>query len=147
MNKSTKSTKSALKTRKTGLVGRPAYVLNFPRGAFTYADAFAANPKVCKLTVRNRVNEKVGEKFLTRLDRTVKTGEPGKPAFLFIRTAMALAAEARRKNRNPAPAVEAESIVPVVVATEAVNTEVPVEAPVEDPTVVAGPEVEVAVAA
>jgi hypothetical protein len=136
----TKAVKT-VKTIKTGKVGRPAFDLKYPRGTFTYADAFALNPEVCKLTVRNHVDEKVAENFLTKLDKTVKTGKPGKPAFLFIRTAMAKAAEARRKPSAETPVVP-EGVAEVAVSvneTVPATEDVVADTAAVDPMVIAGP--------
>lgn len=106
----TSATKSRkIRTVKTGNVGRPAYVLNFPRGKFNTAKAFAANDGVCKLTVRQGIDKAVAAGTLTKLKEVKTTGKAGRPSFLFISTAQLSAAsanlsKAKSKAKTVAPA-------------------------------------------
>lgn len=87
------------KTNKNS-VGRPYAEIVYPRGAFTINQLHEANPGLCSLTVRNHVNAKLNNKFLTLMKDTVKTGRPGKPAEKFIRTAVYKGLMTARKTRS-----------------------------------------------
>lgn len=109
MNTATATKSRKIRTVKTGNVGRPAYVLNFPRGKFNTAKAFDANAGVCKLTVRQGIDKAVAAGTLTKLKEVKTTGKAGRPSFLFISTAQLTAAsanlsKAKSKAKTVAPA-------------------------------------------
>jgi hypothetical protein len=111
----------ATKNEAVRKVGRPAAVLQFPRGAFTVAELAALNPTVCTLTVRNHIKEGLEGKFLVRMDKAVMTGEAGRPAHRYIRKSVADAFKAR-KGKAKAPAtvtVEVATVAPATAAVEA----------------------------
>jgi hypothetical protein len=125
-----KNTKNAVRS-----VGRPSAVITYPRGIFTMKDLFNINKDVCALTCIKHVQSDLDTKTLTLLKDTVKTGKVGKPAFRFIRTAVAKGLKAARKARqNDTVAVPVDVVVtPVVVDIPVVAEAIPavvVEAPV-----------------
>ena len=129
MNTTETNTVTSTETKRSA--GRPKAVLKYPRGSFTFAELFELNrgegkePAVCQLTVRNHIKASVKSGFLTRLEEKVETGKPGQPALRYIRTAVKKAAEARAAARS------------------IVNTEIPVETPVSEASLVEPPVVEV----
>ena len=126
MNTNTATATSAAKARKirtvkTGNVGRPAYVLNFPRGKFNTAKAFEANAGVCHLTIRQGIDKAVAAGTLTKLKEVKTTGKAGRPSFLFISTAQLTAASAnlskaksKAKVVAPSPETVAADSTPAV---------------------------------
>ena len=120
----------ATKNEAVRKVGRPAAVLQFPRGAFTVAELAALNPTVCTLTVRNKITAGLAEKFLVRLDKVEMTGEAGRPAYRYIRKSVADASKSRKgkaKAKAKAPAtvtVEVATVAPAEPAP-AVTLETP----------------------
>jgi hypothetical protein len=101
-------------------VGRPALDIKFPAGAFTINELHALNPQAkWSLTIRQHVQKQLKAGWLTKLPKTRPTGGVGKPADLFIRTAMFKAAGARKAARaalNETP-VAVDVVTPVVEAT------------------------------
>jgi hypothetical protein len=139
-----KTNKNAVRT-----VGRPAAVINYPRGIFTMKDLFNLNKDVCALTCIKHVQSDLDTKTLTLLKDTIKTGKVGKPAFRYIRTAVAKGLKSARKARKtdtvaiPVDATPAPAPVAVVADVSVVADSVPapvaviaVEAPAELTTVV-----------
>lgn len=130
ISKSTKAPRS---------VGRPSFKITYPRGAFTINQLFELNKTTVKwpLTVRQHVEKQIAGGFLTLLDSTVKTGKVGKPAFRYIRTAVAKSIEARKATKASGPVGPGVVEAPTVVAETAIPlTEVPAESL---PAVVAEP--------
>lgn len=92
--------------------GRPKVTLKYPRGAFTVEELYDLNrgekgrgkrAKVCKLTIRNHIAEKLGDGFLTEV-APVKSGKVGQPAKRYIRSAVKAALDAAHAARStPAP--------------------------------------------
>lgn len=94
-------------------VGRPAFTITYPRGAFTIKELHAANPQAkWALTIRQHVEKSLESGFLSKLDRKEVTGKVGKPADLFIRTAVLKAIEARKAAKAGTP-TEAPAVVEV----------------------------------
>jgi hypothetical protein len=115
--------------------GRPKFDLVYPRGIFTVDELFELNrgprgrgksAKVCKLTVRTHIANKVAEGFLTPVE-VVKSGKVGQPAKRYIRTAVKSALDAARAARSvEGGTTPAEPSIPAA--------EVPVEASLVDET-------------
>lgn len=128
-----KNNKSATKSSTPKSVGRPAFNLKFPRGAFTIAQLFELNKATVKwsLTIRQHVEKELAKGFLTKLTETVKTGKVGKPAHKFIRTAVLAGVKARKEGATP---TKSPTEVPVNTLVET-PAEVPVgvEASTEAP--------------
>ena len=67
--------------------GRPAKFINLVNDrSFTLKELFALNGDTPQLTVRKRVLKLVEAGVLTRLNKTAKSGQRGKPASLFVAT-------------------------------------------------------------
>ncbi len=135
--------------------GRPEAVLKYPRGSFTFKELYELNrgekgrgkrAKVCELTVRNHIAERLADGFLTKIG-IVETGKPGQPAHRYIRTAVKAAADAARaaraasaQNTPPAETPEASLVeVPVDEVAEVIPTpehSVVSTDPAADPTAV-----------
>ena len=94
-------------------VGRPSFTITYPRGAFTIKDLHASNPQAkWSLTIRQHVVKALKAGFLSKLPKTRPTGGVGKPADLFIRTAVLKAIEARKAAKGGTP-TEAPAVVEV----------------------------------
>jgi hypothetical protein len=106
-------------------VGRPSLTLKFPAGAFTVKELHALNPQAkWPLTIRQHIDKQLKVGFLSKMDRKEETGKVGKPADLFIRTAVLRAVEARK-------AAKAEVAPVAEVSLEAPAVEVPAPVAVE----------------
>jgi len=87
---------------KTGKRGRPAIILNFPRGKFTVNDLVELNPHVkCRLSIYNHAKKLVKKGILRYTGETVKTGGVGKPLNVF-QTMASYRASRTLKARNKA---------------------------------------------
>ena len=98
MNTKNKNTKNKVKVSRTGERGRPAFVINIPRGAFTIKQLEKANPSVCTLTLRQNVSDFLSRNVLTRLE-SAQSGKRGKPLHRFIRSSVMAQLEAARATK------------------------------------------------
>lgn len=81
-----------VKTRKTGKAGRPAFMITLPSNkSFTIKDIEAANPQIKSVTIRAHILRALALGKITKLTKTVKTGNKGKPAHRFLNTKRFLA--------------------------------------------------------
>ncbi len=102
-------------------VGRPSFNIKFPAGAFTIKELHALNPQAkWSLTIRQHVQKKLLSGWLSKLPETRPTGGVGKPADLFIRTAMLNAINARKAARAARAAMNETPVAVDEVTTETV---------------------------
>lgn len=113
-------------------VGRPAFTIKFPTGAFTIKGLHALNPQAkWALTIRQHVEKEVESGFITKLDRKEVTGKVGKPSDLYIRTSVYKAIEARKAAKAAKGGTPTEAPAVVEVSLEAPETVAEVPAEVE----------------
>jgi hypothetical protein len=116
--------------------GRPSTKLVYPAGSFTISQLFALNQGRIKweLSARQHVAKEQARRWVTKLNKTVKTGAPGKPADLYTLTKWG-----QRKLEVQAAPTHVEVSMETPSAPEAVAVTV-TEAPVGWETISAGTE-------
>lgn len=80
-----KPKENTMKNSTARTVGRPPKTPRWPRTAFTVNSVFTFNQKkICKLTLRNKIEEGLASKKLVKLAKNVERDTAGRPAFRFM---------------------------------------------------------------
>ena len=84
---------------KWGKVGAPPKEIKWKSNSFTIADLIAANPEVCALTIRKKVQDRVENGELVQLAKPLKKEGVGRPSLRYM-SAKQVANLAALKNKN-----------------------------------------------